>query len=213
MFRFLANNPHHPYARLLVIILGLVIILYSLLRFLTFSSMNNSLSLNHDLMQSFEIARQGYPELDHIKIRVVFHDMGDRYFGNALPLVPWVFLGPEKRRYVINVDTFKTNGMNAIDHAPTDAQIGFFAHELAHIYEYHTADRLHLTWLGIEYMVRSGRTQHEHFADEEAIRRGFGPEVLAKTQYIWTEIQHDEASKRMREKFYLGVEEIRGKVE
>ena len=113
------------------------------------------------------VIRRGFPELRAIKIALQFgvYDC-------------WMFYEPAGRRqFLLGVDV-------SLASAPRRILEGGFAHELAHIVRdnAYSAGQLELAFERYRTSL-AWRIREEREADLEAIRRGFGPQLLALMGY------------------------------
>src|SRR5690348_11868219 len=113
------------------------------------------------------VIRRGFPELRIIKIALQFgvYDC-------------WMFYEPlGRRRFLLGVD-------ESLAGAPRRVLEGGFAHELAHIVRDTAYSPVQLELAFERYRTSlAWRIREERHADLEAIRRGFGPQLLALMAY------------------------------
>jgi hypothetical protein len=116
------------------------------------------------------VIHRGFPELYGSKIALRFGDYDC-----------WMYYEPVGRRsFLLGVD-------HALEGAPRRVIEGGFAHELAHILRDSRLSRWQLELAFSRYLSsRAWRIHEERNADLEAIRRGYGRELLALMRYART---------------------------
>ena len=92
---------------------------------------------------------------------------------------------------------------------PREVVVGWFAHELGHIVDYHRRSLAGLLWFVIGYILfPTHRAGAERRADLFAIDRGFGDELMATKLYILEQSSLPDRYKRRIEKYYMSPDEL-----
>ena len=92
---------------------------------------------------------------------------------------------------------------------PRDVVVGWFAHELGHVVDYHRKNLLSLIWFIIGYVLfPTHRTGAERRADLFALDRGFGAELMATKVYILDHSSLPNKYKKRIRKYYMSPDEL-----
>lgn len=146
-----------------------------------------------------DVEKASFPELSRKRIEIRPFTSESDYFQSRFRLGRFVSGLP--MRYEVFVNT-------RLDQAApgNDALKAVIAHELSHVLYYSRGPRIRL--LGLVRLTRRRFTiRFEHGADLEAIRRGFGPGLIAYREWLYT---HIPASKvPIKKRNYYTPEEIR----
>ena len=154
-------------------------------------------------------AYQRFPKLHPHRI-VVHQRRMDKTTMNAQPIVNRYFFLRKRRQYRINV----SNNMHLkskinIHELPEDVLVGWFAHELGHVYDYLYRSALGLIRFGLGYLwLGNFRTGAERKADIFAIDRGFGHEILATKTFILEHSSLPDKYKKRISLYYMSPDEV-----
>lgn len=131
------------------------------------------------------IALSRYPELAHVKIEFVFKKIATTMAARPCSNVLFRKGGNRDYRIFINTDAEKIKGV-LLHQVPFNAQVGIIGHELAHILDYESKSAGGLVVTGIRYVSKKFRSRMEKETDQIAIQRGFGWQLYAFTDYLFT---------------------------
>lgn len=96
-----------------------------------------------------------------------------------------------------------------VEDLPREVLVGWFAHELGHILDYHQRTAVGLLGFLLGYLLLpSYRSAAERRADMFAVKKGFGKELLATKSYILDQSSLPERYKNRIRKYYLSPDEL-----
>ncbi len=122
----------------------------------------------------------------------------------ARPRIKLLIIG--RRKYVVSLVREK-NSLRISDYNYQE-QMGIIAHEFEHIIDYDNRGVLRLIGFVVRYMFdESYRKYIEHKTDIDAIRRGFGREVLAFTKKQYKILKGRKL--KYTKKFYISPNKIK----
>lgn len=177
---------------------------------------------------SFDQTKISFRNVKSDKIKQCFYDAVERYtplHGNpihlhqrnlksttmqAQPMINGDIFAQNKRQYRVDCAfVIKTKIPVKIESLPSKVLVGWFAHELGHLVDYHFRSTLSLFSLGIGYLVSEKiKKEAEKQADLYAIEYGFSQEILATKRFI---LEHNDIStgyKSQIQKYYMSPEEV-----
>lgn len=123
-----------------------------------------------------------YPELSNVNIEFVYKNIATTMA--ARPTVSVLYRRKKNRTYRIFINTNSNIKGILLHEVPFNAQIGIVSHELAHIYDYENKNLLSLIKTGIGYFSKKFRSKLEKETDLEAVKRGFGWQVYAFSDFL-----------------------------
>jgi len=156
---------------------------------------------------AFYTALSAYPELMPCRIHIVEKKIKSTMaarpgFGSAM------FRSATNRRYKIFVNVFPKANAPLFDEFSLNAQIGIFAHELAHFLHYLDIGRGGLLRDAVNYGNADFKSDFERATDSVAIARGFGWQCYDFAMQLSNNPRVPDQYKESKKKFYLSPEEI-----
>ncbi len=130
------------------------------------------------------LALSYFPELEDS--RIVFKYRKIRGTMNARPDVFNLFRHPSERKYllVINNNKGKYLGVN-LDSLSVNARIGWFSHEIAHIYTYYLMNNFQTLLFSVKYVaVPKFVKKTERYTNSVAINRGLAFAIYEGENYL-----------------------------
>jgi len=154
-------------------------------------------------------AYQRYPKL-HDHLILVRQRQMEKTTMNAQPILNRYFFVRGKRQYQINVsDNMHLQHRINIHELPEEVLVGWFAHELGHVYDYLYRSALGMIRFGLGYLwFANFRTGAERKADIFAIDRGFAKQIIATKQYILEKSNLPDRYKKRIELYYMSADEV-----
>ncbi len=115
-----------------------------------------------------------------------------------------------KRGYKIEISfVSKIDNKTPTSDLPFDVLVGWFAHELGHVLDYHSRSSAEMVVFGIKYLISDTFKQKvERKADILAIQNGFSEQILEAKKYILNHSDLNPLYKRRLEKYYYSIEDI-----
>jgi len=104
----------------------------------------------------------------------------------AQPIINFksVFRGIDTFRIKLAIKVRDSKNLEVND-LPDEVLMGWFAHELGHVIDYHSRSVLNMIGFGLRYVLsKSFRLEVEHTADKIAIEKGFIDQILATKRFI-----------------------------
>lgn len=157
----------------------------------------------------FKEAYDGFPELRGNNLR--FEKLPLKgYTMRAQPVLNWSVFGRSTRHYRVQM----SNHVKIAEHVrpaelPRDVLVGWFAHELGHVVDYHRMSLLSLIWFIIGYVLFSThRIGAERRADVFALDKDFGKELMATKVYILDKSSLPDKYKKRIRKYYMSPDEL-----
>jgi hypothetical protein len=140
-----------------------------------------------------QVEARAYPEVQSKDLRLrTFHSKSD-YFRTRFSLPRFFFFLPMRYFVEVNPELF-TRG------APADGVCAILGHEMAHVADLSHGNRIRL--FRLIKLLSSGYTiRFERRADLEAIRRGFGPELIAYRNWVYNNIPPAKVPEKKRNYF------------
>jgi hypothetical protein len=165
---------------------------------------------NRRIKNIFRDTVNQFPELNEMKIIL----RQTRIKGSTMQAQPVI-----NTKSVINgIDTFRirlstkvrdSRSLKVTD-LPDDVLMGWFAHELGHVIDYHSRSVVNMVGFGLKYIVsRSFRLEAEHTADKIAIEKGFLDQILATKKYILDHHLIEDAYKSKIKRYYMSEKDAR----
>lgn len=149
-----------------------------------------------------------YPELR--RTRIIFRLKSRHpYPYSARPSLSSFFKKAAEREYII---TLRENARAPVLHAllknlPQKARIGILGHELAHVTQYNSLNRLALFKTALQFFIPSCRRETERQADRICIEHGLREELYEHAVHIRSIPGYAEKRKKIN-KYYLLPAEI-----
>lgn len=132
------------------------------------------------------------------------------YTMRAQPVPGWGIISRNSRAYRVQMSNhLEIEQYIKVENLPREVLVGWFAHELGHILDYHQRSFIGLVTFLIGYLLfpryRSGA---ERQADMFAVAKGFGKELLATKSYILDQSDLPDRYKDRIRKYYLSPDEL-----
>jgi hypothetical protein len=169
---------------------------------------SNSHEIPRDLEEAFSQALMYFPDLLDTKIQVVFDAIPTTM--RAQPKMSIRNLLAVDKEFVISINV-DLNNYRTVDYTkmPKDVLVGWLAHELGHIVDYKKRSTISLLGLGINYSIcENFRREVEYFAQEIAIYRGAGHEILDSITFALEKSSIPNDYKKRLSNYYLSKELI-----
>jgi hypothetical protein len=165
--------------------------------------------INQFVQDCFEEALAGYSPLhDHtIHLRRKYlKDMTMR----AQPMVNGGFFRKSARAYRVDIqDHTRINESVRVPDLPQRVLVGWFAHELGHVMDYHQRSWSNLIKFGLGYLLfPTFRVGAERKADLYAIEYGFAEAITATKEFLLTESSIPNSYKNRLTRYYMTPEEV-----
>lgn len=139
------------------------------------------------------IAVRSYPEIKLKKIRVKTFASDSNFFKARFSYTRFFTLQKMRHIVYVNPRVFELN-------APAEGIRGILAHELAHVAYYTEKNRCQL--IGLVRLAANGFTaDFERRADLEAIRRGYGEDLIKYRRWLYQNIPASELAGKKRDYF------------
>ncbi len=157
----------------------------------------------------FQEAFSSFPELHRYPMVLEQHD-SPGYTMRAQPVPGLSILRRKSRKYRVQM----SNHLNISRYVrpaelPREVLIGWFAHELGHVVDYHRRSFWSLMWFVIGYILfATHRAGAERRADLFALQKGFGKELMATKRYILEQSKLPDSYKNRIRKYYLSPDEL-----
>ena len=170
--------------------------------------------INTFVQDCFAEALGGYAPLreHHIHLRRKhLKDMTMR----AQPVVNAAFFRKDKRAYRVDIqDHTRINESVQVPDLPRRVLVGWFAHELGHIMDYHHRSWPNMIKFGLGYwLFPTFRVGAERKADLYAIEYGFAEAITATKQFLLEESSIPNSYKDRLIRYYMTPEEVEIMVE
>jgi len=121
-----------------------------------------------------------------------------------------------KKKYLILINTERGNNGIILEDIPFNGQVGVIAHEFCHVLDYVNKSVWQIIKTGIMYLSSHKRAHYEKATDFLAIKKGFGLQLNAWTNYILEEAPIADGYRKTKEKYYLSpslIEWLKDKVD
>lgn len=156
------------------------------------------------------LALKAYPELKGTSI--TFVEKPIKTLMAARPRPGFIFHSKKNRHYIIIISTNpKNNSKDVFSRMSICALTGILSHEYAHIFDYSTKSDLGMLWFAMKYYF--DKRTIERNTDLEAVKRGFGDELIAFDRFIYKSKLPSKKYLRNKRKNYLSVNEIEHKID
>ena len=161
------------------------------------------------LESCFREATGRFPELKTNPVRLEQLSLAG-YTMRAQPVLNWSVLRRKTRHYRVQM----SNHVEIAQYVkpaklPREVLVGWFAHELGHVLDYHRKGLFALIWFIIGYLLfPAHRTAAERRADLFAIDKGFGKELMATKRYILDQSSLPEGYKDRIRRYYMSPDEL-----
>ncbi len=135
-------------------------------------SVNERLTVPEKINKEVILALSHFPELKDDRINFRYKRI--RLTMNARPDVLNIFRTRSNRKYIILINNNKGRhkGIN-LNNISFNSRVGWYAHELGHIYHYHEMTNLQTVAFSVKYVISSKYVRKvERFINEIAIQRG-----------------------------------------
>lgn len=153
----------------------------------------------------FLAALSFYPELKDVEIRVF-----SKQIKTSMAVRPHRFhLARQNRSYTIYVDDISEDKPVDFRKASYSAQVGCFAHELAHIMYYQRRSNVTLMRSGVSYVSSQNfRSSFEKIADNITIRHGAGFYIYQFATFVLEKAPISDEYRDFKEENYYDNDEI-----
>jgi hypothetical protein len=161
------------------------------------------------LEEAFNEAKDRYEKLSSVPVRLSHRRLKNTSM-QAQPVINAHVLDAGKRAYRIDIG-FKAKMSDSLwmYDLPHPVLVGWFAHELGHVDDYHGRSVSNLALFGIKYLLSPGfRTETERRADRLAIEAGFANDLIETKQFILGVADLNPRYKRRLSKYYYSPEDI-----
>lgn len=150
-----------------------------------------------------------FPELHQYAVVLEQHG-APGYTMRAQPVPNFSIFSRKHRSYRIQVsDHLDVSRYVRPAELPREVLVGWFAHELGHLIDYHRRSFLNLLWFIIGYVLfATHRAGAERRADLFALQKGFGNELMATKLYILEQSELPDSYKNRIRKYYLSPDEL-----
>jgi hypothetical protein len=161
------------------------------------------------IKDAFLKAYHRFPKLHTHQLTVRQRRM-ERTTMNAQPVFNRHFFSRKQRRYLINIsNTLHLGAEVRLEDLPKEVLVGWFAHELGHLYDYLNRSAFNLLGFGLGYLwLPNYRTGAERKADLYAIEQGFGQEIITTKKFILEQSDLSDAYKSRIEAYYMSADEV-----
>lgn len=165
---------------------------------------------NRRIKNIFRETVSQFPELNEMKIIL----RQSRIKGSTMQAQPVistksVFNGIDTFRIKLSTKVRDSRSLKVTD-LPDDVLMGWFAHELGHVIDYHSRSVINMISFGLQYVIsRSFRLEAEHTADKIAIEKGFLDQILATKKYILDHHLIQDTYKSKIKKYYMSEKDAR----
>lgn len=181
------------------------------LLFITLFFMTEVHQIPNSIKEKVNIALSYYPELENTKIKFKFKKNIKKSTMQARPTFGSFFKNKKDREYVILIsEKIKITGKEFYTKdIPRDVFIGWIGHELGHIMDYESRNKINLAWFGIKYLFSENHiVEAERAADSFAIEHNMEKYILKTKDFILNNAEISRKYKQRIKKFYLSPEEI-----
>lgn len=179
----------------------------------SFNTTANSdvISVNNEIPEhikdSYLKALAFYPALKNQRIR--FKESNIKTTLNVRPTLGSILFNKKNNRiYIIRVNNSEKNKEILIGDIPSNARIGLFGHELAHIVDYASLNAFQVIGRGIGYNFAGYRESYEKYIDQITVENGLGWRLYDWATYIQEHPEVPQSYKLFKQKFYMEDEDI-----
>lgn len=150
-----------------------------------------------------------FPELKDNHVRLEQRQLPG-YTMRAQPILNGGILHRRSRHYRVQMsDHVKISRYVRLNELPEEVLIGWFAHELGHVVDYHRKTLFALIRFIIGYLLfPTHRAGAERRADLFAIDKGFGEQLMATKIYILDQSELPDKYKARIRKHYMSPDEL-----
>ncbi|WP_198416760.1 hypothetical protein [Marinilabilia rubra] len=153
-----------------------------------------------------EFLADSLPDLHDIKIKVK-----EKPIGTTMAMRPAFgsfFKKPEKRTYVLCINSKENFSGVLYDDVPPEARVGLVVHEFMHIRDYQDRNFFGLLERGWQYLSKKGKRKFEFEIDQMVIEAGFGFFLYAWSSYVIDKSGVDEKYLEFKKEVYMGPHDI-----
>ncbi|MDX1684839.1 MAG: hypothetical protein R3275_06335 [Saprospiraceae bacterium] len=164
---------------------------------------------NPGIRSAFEHVFQRYEILRNSKIYVRKRHLKGMTM-RALPKLDNL-LFPPIRSYEIHVaEHVRDSNKKRVDELERDVLMGWVAHEMGHLADYHRRKTLSMLWYGLKYYLFSSFARDvEHEADRLAVQHGFIKEILATKEFLFFSPEISAGYRKKLRNLYMSIEEVK----
>ncbi len=163
--------------------------------------------------QIFKDVLKSYPELQNHKIILEGRRLRLATML-AQPVIGFRNIFSKKKRFKIFMSLHVIQSKDVeVEQLPDDILKGWFAHELGHLVDYLPYSNFQMLIFGLKYYFNPAfKKKAEYAADEEAVKHGFGSELIKMKRFIFDNDLIFENYKARLRKFYPSIEIIEEKM-
>lgn len=173
--------------------------------------LRSSYSFNKEIPSEYELsilmALSHFPELDSANIK--FKETKIKTTLNARPTF-WstIFNKKGNRKYIVRINSKKTDSIVKLSEVSFNARIGLFGHEFCHFIDYNEKGFGQLLKTLTSYSNKSKREEYEKEIDAMTIEKGLGWQLYEWSNYVLTTSNASEEYKKYKSETYLKPGEI-----
>lgn len=146
---------------------------------------------------------QFFPEISNNSIEIIHKSI-----QTSMACQPkLIHLFNNKRTYQIVINNDLEKSEIPFSDIPFQAKVGIIAHELSHVLDYQSKTVWQLIKTGILYIF-SRQEKYEKFIDYLTIKKGFGWQVLAWSDYAFNHSNASDSYLTFKDKNYFNPDEI-----
>ncbi len=148
------------------------------------------------------IAISHYPELKGINITFVY-DMNISTTMQCRPTTSSFISNSQDRCYTIYINDKPTFEGILLKDVPFNAQIGIIGHEIAHILDYESKNRVGVIGRGYDYLSDESKKEFEYEIDLLTIKHGLGWQLYDWADYAMFKSKATNEYKEFKKKIYM----------
>ncbi|MEA3317547.1 MAG: hypothetical protein U9R54_06280 [Bacteroidota bacterium] len=180
-----------------------------------FANINDSLKKaygnNKIIPKEYELsilaALANYPEL--IEVKIEFKYKAIKTTMAARPVPSFIVKKNNKRKYIILINNKNKNHNTVLlSKVPFNARVGVIAHELGHIVDYESKNKLGILKTGIGYLFKQSKKCLESKIDIIAINHGLGWQLFDYSYFILYKSKASEEYKKYKKENYFHPQEV-----
>ena len=161
------------------------------------------------LINAFEAAYERFPFLHDSEMLLQQLPLSG-YTMRAQPVIDYRIASTRKRKYRIQISNhLEIAQYIKLKELPHEVLVGWFAHELGHVVDYHKRSIFSLMKFIVGYVsFPTHRSGAERRADLFAMEQGFGKELMETKLYILEKSKLPDAYKDRIRKYYMSPDEL-----
>ena len=188
--------------------IGCIFVLFSRIMELSFKNISKQRTKN-----IFKEVVKSYPELTGHKITLEGRHLRLATML-AQPIIGFTNIFSKKKSFKIFMSIHVIQSKDVeVEELPDEILKGWFAHELGHLVDYLPYSNFQMLLFGLKYTLNSAfKKRAEYAADEEAVKHGFGKELIKMKRFLLNNDQIFEAYKTRLRKYYPSIDIIEEKM-